>query len=240
MICRGCEKEKKLIKAHIIPESFFRGLRGGEIAPQIHSTTEGVHPKRSPIGIYDKEILCHECEQKFQELDDYGNHVLIEREADLEPLTRGSKIAGYRIRSINNDKLKLFFLSILWRASISNHYFFSKVALNRLENSLKNLIWNSDPGGPHDFSFVLAKFEGDGIGRTILDPHQERWFGIRYYRFYLYGYVLYIKADSQKTPSKWAKFIPNDDNLFIVSRGTMEKAKELSILFAGVRNSKKL
>lgn len=77
MSCRGCGKETKLIKAHIIAESFFRGLRDGQKVPKIHSTTEGVHPKKAPIGVYDMGILCNDCEQKFQTLDDYGYHVLI-------------------------------------------------------------------------------------------------------------------------------------------------------------------
>jgi len=204
MICKGCQKEKNLVKAHIIPESFFRGLREGNSAPEIYSTAKEFYPKRAPIGVYDKEILCDECEQIFQVFDDYVCQILINNESDLEPLNHAGSVVGYRINSINNDKLKLFFLSVLWRASISKHYFYSRVSLNKLESKLKNLIWNNNPGSKHDFSFVLAKFEGDDAGRTIQNPFQERLFGIRYYRFYLYGYVLYIKADSQKTPSIWA------------------------------------
>ena len=235
MTCRGCGREKKLIKAHIIPESFFRGLRDGQKAPKIYSTTEGIHPKKAPIGVYDMEILCNDCEQNFQTLDDYGCQVLIKNEQDLEPLLRGGKIVGYRINNVDTTKLKLFFLSILWRASISTQYFYSKVALNRLEEKVKNLIWENDPGGTHDFSFVLARFEGDGAGRVILDPHEERWFGVRYYRFYLYGYILHIKADSQKTPSQWEPFIPNDDSIIVVSRGNIENAKEYPILLTAAQ-----
>ena len=57
MICRGCNQDKKLVKAHIIPESFFRGLRGEKEPAKILSNRKDFYPKKSPIGIYDTEIL---------------------------------------------------------------------------------------------------------------------------------------------------------------------------------------
>ena len=231
MICKGCSEDKKLVKSHIIPESFFRGLKDGDKPPRIHFTEEGVYPKKSPIGVYDQEILCIDCEKRFQDVDDYGYKVLIKNEQELEPLVQNGETVGYLLKEIDALKLKLFFMSILWRASISKHYFYSKVNLGKLEKKLKDLIWQESTGNEHDFSFVLAKFEGDGAGRTIIDPHQERWFNIRYYRFYMYGYVLYIKSDSQKTPEKWAKFIAtSNDSIPIVSRGHIEESKEYPLL----------
>ncbi len=235
MSCRGCGEDKKLIKAHVIPESFFRGLRDGKRIPRIHSTTEGVHPKKAPIGVYDMGILCDDCEQIFQELDAYGWHILINKEGELESLEHDGKVVGYKINDVDTGKLKLFFMSILWRASVSTHYFYSKVSLGRLEEEVKNLVWNNDLGGPHDFSYVLAKFEGDGAGRTILDPHPERWSGVHYYRFYLYGYILYIKADSRQTAPEWEQFIPAGNSIIVVSRGHIENAKEYPILLTSVR-----
>lgn len=239
MICKGCGEDKKLIKAHVIPESFFRGLKDGDKAPRIHSTEDGVHPKKAPIGVYDQEILCFDCEQVFKKVDDYGYKVLIKEEDNLETLEHDGKIVGYRANNIDYEFLKLFFLTVLWRASVSKHYFYSGVNLGALEKKLKDLIWKNSSGDNHDFSFVLAKFEGDGVARTILDPHQERWFNVRYYRFYLYGYVLYIKADSQKTPLHWEKFIStSNEDLIVILRGAMEYSKEYPVLASAVQRSK--
>lgn len=64
MICKGCGSDKKLIKAHIIPESFFAGLKTpGNHLLMVSDTLK--YPKRAPLGPYDKEILCHDCEQVF-------------------------------------------------------------------------------------------------------------------------------------------------------------------------------
>ena len=63
-----------------------------------------------------------------------------------------------------------------------------------------------------------------------MDPHTERWFNVRYYRVYMFGYVLYIKSDSQRTPNNWVNFISNDNSLIIVSRGISENSKEYPLL----------
>lgn len=242
MPCKGCGSNTKLIKAHIIPESFFTGLRDGEKAPKVISNTPGVYPKKAPIGIYDKNILCRNCEDRFQLLDDYGYRVLIVQEQNHQSLVdvRSGRTIGYKINQIDHSTLKLFFISILWRASISEHIFYSKINLGELEVLAKESIWKMDAGNSHYFSFVLGKFDGDAssTGRTILDPHAEKWFGVNYYRFYLYGFILYIKADEQETPAEWSKFISGGNDLIVVSRGNIEGSKEYPILQKTVRTQK--
>ena len=239
MICKGCNKDKKLVRAHIIPESFFRDLRANENTLKLVSNVKGIHTKKAPIGIYDPEILCRECEDRFQKSDDYAAKTLIDCSTHEELKQYGRKV-GYRINGVNNDLLKIFVISVLWRASISKQTFFKEVNLCALEEKAKKLIWDQSSGNKHDFSFVLAKFDDTGtISKTMLDPHQERWFGKRYYRFYIGGYILYVKADSQVTPEEWAHFIPCDDTLIIVSRGNIENSKEYPVLVSGVKvNSK--
>jgi len=75
--CRLCEKEGKLVKAHVIPEAFFRVLREDGNSPQLLTSTPDHLPKRSPIGVYDESILCEVCESKFDRFDDYGIQTLL-------------------------------------------------------------------------------------------------------------------------------------------------------------------
>lgn len=230
MTCKGCFQDKKLVKAHIIPESFFRQLKSGERPLRIFSNIVGIFPKKSYIGVYDPGILCQDCENLFKVYDDYGFKILVQNETAQEELIHEGKIVGYRINKVDGDKLKMFFLSVLWRASISTQQFYSKVNLGDLEDVLKEMIWECSVGGPHDFSFVLAKFDDQSVGKSMLDPHGEEWSGVSYYRFYMYGYVLYIKCDTQKTPPEWVKFISSDNSLILISRGHMEKSKEYGVL----------
>jgi hypothetical protein len=64
MICKGCGKDKKLVKSHIIPAAFFRDLTDGEDDLNLVSGDQIGIAKRSRTGIYDKSILCKDCEDK--------------------------------------------------------------------------------------------------------------------------------------------------------------------------------
>ncbi|MCD6670830.1 hypothetical protein LT068_17525 [Vibrio cholerae] len=240
MKCKGCNENKKLIKAHIIPESFFVSMKSGNKPLKVITNILGVYPKKSPIGIYDRNILCRECENRFQKIDDYAFRILIAEEDKQIPVYNDDVVVGYQLNNVDVSRLKLFFISILWRASISEQPFFSKINLGELEDKAKSLIWNESSGGADDFSFVLAKFDNvsGNVSKTIMDPHPEIWFGANCYRFYFYGYILYIKADLCETPNEWKGFIPDGNDLIIVSRGRVEDSKEFPIFIDAIRMQK--
>ena len=238
MSCKGCNENKKLIKAHIIPESFWVGLRDGDSPPKLMTDKKCVYPKRLPIGVYDKNILCRDCENKFQSLDDYGQQLLLRDESKQEKLTHNGNVAGYKIEKYDYNLLKLFFVSILWRASVSTHDFYDKIDIGPFEDTEKQLIWDCSAGDPEDFSCFLAKFTDENIGKLFLDPHRERRDGINYYRFYLYGYVLYIKVDKRPTPDFFKPFaIKNNEPLIIIGRD-INRAKEYPVILNILKNSK--
>lgn len=233
IICRGCGEKSSGVKSHIIPESFFRVVRGNEHTLKMISNTPGEFTKKAPIGVYDKTILCNECEKVFAKYDDYAAQVLLDGKA-LEVIKDGESIVAYSMTGIDYKLLKLFFISILWRASVSTMPFYRKVQLGSLENKAKELIWNYDSSTPDTFSFVLARFSGDdSLNKVIMDPHPERWFGTLYYRFYLAGFILYIKASSNITPFNFRHFISSTDRIEIVSRGSLTEAKEFQVLKTG-------
>lgn len=199
MICKLCGEERKLVKAHIIPEGFFRPLRLGSTAPEIHSNTKGVFPKKSPIGVYDKKILCEKCDKYIGLWDDYAHKLLIQNFSEKFALYKGSTKVAYKINAYDYKKLKLFFLSILWRASISSQPFYKRIEIGPHEQILKEMIINGDPGNPYYYAVSLAKFIDPEI-KEMLDPHQTKFDGINYCQFYITGFVLYIKTDKRNPP----------------------------------------
>jgi len=121
-ICRYCSQLKPLVKAHIIPEAFFRAIgKGGEALLLITDVASSPHPKRAPIGVYDNQILCDPCERRFDKVDAYGTKTLLHtlRGAALVPLRRGFGVVGFRAAGIDQQLLKRFFVAALWRASVS-------------------------------------------------------------------------------------------------------------------------
>lgn len=76
---------------------------------------------------------------------------------------------------------------------------------------------------------TLAKFEHP-LGRSILDPHPEKWDGVNYYQFYLGSYVAYIKVDKRKAPEPSVDFtLKPVPPLYIICRN-LEKSGELPLM----------
>jgi len=151
LICKGCTKDTTLINAHIIPKSFWVGLKDGEIAPKLMSNKADTYPKKLPIGVYDKTILCHDCEQKFQTIDEYGQKLLLKDESNQEKLIENGAIVGYRVQNFNYSLLKLFFISILWRASVSSQEFYSKINIGPFEDKAKQMLCTRSRGAMSNY-----------------------------------------------------------------------------------------
>lgn len=131
--CRLCSQEKKLVKSHIVPEAFWRKVRSGEDVPYLLSKQVGYYPKRAPIGVYDGKILCAECEGRFQEVDDYGVRVLLhDFSALFMPAVQDGVLLGFESTSVDQRKLLRFFVSVAWRASVSDQAFYRKFDLGAL------------------------------------------------------------------------------------------------------------
>lgn len=137
MICKLCGEDKNLIKAHIIPEGFFRPLRYGSIVPEIHSNTNGVFPKRSPSGIYDKNILCEKCDKYIGSWDGYAHQLLIQNFSEEFAVHKGNTKAAYKIDNFNYKKLKLFFYLFYGVLQYRHNHFIAEYKLDHMHASLK-------------------------------------------------------------------------------------------------------
>lgn len=238
MICKGCNQDRKLRESHVIPKSFFIGHRVENKSPLLMSDSINSYPKRSLIGVYDKGILCKECEDKFQEVDNYSYTLFLKNESSHIELKKSGSVFGYQVNDVNYRLLKLFFISVLWRASISTQGFYSKVQLGRYEEIAKNIIWSGCLDGTSVFNFIVTKLNTE-IGRVMLSPDRERFFGVNYYRFYMYGYVVYIKVDKLPTPEKFRLFELNSDGTLYICHRDISKSTELEIMLSIMSNNRK-
>ena len=237
MICKFCNIEKNLIKAHIIAEVFFRDLRDSQGHLTIHSKVRGEYPKKSPIGIYDKNILCESCEKLFEKWDYYGQMLLLKEQEAHEPFYHQNKILCYKIKDYTYNCLKLFFVSILWRAAVSKHPFYSEVTLRPYVAKAREMLRTSSAGQFSDFAVVLSKFDGT-LGKTILEPHRIKLDGINYINFYLSGYNALIKTDRRLGPESLNNFFLKPDSPLIILAREFKNSKEfeaiMSIKKAGI------
>lgn len=230
---------EKLVKSHVIPESFFRAIKSESDHLLVVSSNEGEYTKKSRIGIYDQEILCLDCEEKFKALDDYGQKIFLQSQKYLKPIVEegGSDPAGWVLeRDVDFLRLKRFLLSVLYRSDISGDKFYQHVSLGPYQEILKNIL-DSDTENPDNnraFTIFIRRFdiEKSKFARELLlDPRPTRIDGVRFYQIYLgSGYVVYIKADKQKTPQDFQKLIIGELPRIHIVSGDLDESSEINII----------
>lgn len=229
MMCKLCRQKKQLVEAHIIPKSLYKPLQDRSGTPRIGSNKSGFYPKRSPIGIYDKHLVCDDCEKLFSPWDHYAHELLLGKLVDTNYITSGGERLAYQFKEVDYGKLKLFFISLLWRAAVSKQEFFARIEVGPFEQKLRQMILNNDPGDPETFAVCLAKFD-DPLGTIMLDPDRQRWFGVNYCRFYLAGYVAHIKVDKRPPPEFMEDFILVPNRPLLVIFRNLRTSREFNLM----------
>lgn len=194
-ICKLCRQDRPLIKAHVIPRAFYppRSSIGDTI---IVPGFEGGYPRRTPIGVYDEDILCKECDASLGKLD---QHV-------AETVLRGKHVRhalGTAREYVDADpELVLRFAgSVAWRAAVSTHDMFNTMRLGPYVDKLHSWLSGDLERSPIDC--WLAEFETDDV--PFLNPHQTRFSGVRVAVIYAGRLVFYVKLDKRKVPPEFEK-----------------------------------
>jgi hypothetical protein len=75
----------------------------------------------------------------------------------------------FRVQKWDEGKLRMFAISVLWRAANTTLEYFRKAKIGTNNERLTKLILAGIPGSPDDFSMIL--------GRWITDPANKQWAG---------------------------------------------------------------
>lgn len=229
--CGYCGKQAELVDSHIIPKGLYWELQGeNHKSPKVLSPFEGEHEQRRPNGIYDN-FLCPEHEEQFNDWDTYAVELL----RDTAPKPTDS---GWLFGNIDYGKIKLFFISLLWRAHATKNSFFERVNLGPHADRLKQLIEHKDPGSFQNYPIVLWRSE-ELIAKVIIAPYREKYEGISFIRFYLPGYMALIKVDQRPLPAMFKSNALIQNGYWFVSSKQYAEASEERIAFDVARNNLK-
>lgn len=217
MDCKFCGKDRKLVKAHIIPKSFFKAINKTSVPSKLITNNPNIPPKKSPIGIYDPKLVCTNCEDKFKKPDDYAYNFFTKKViCSSNKIFDNNELLGFFVTDINYELLKLFFISLLWRASTTTNKYYGNVKASVFHDDLKYHINSNSPGTRHDFSVIIWKYDSDPELIAMVNPWEERFFGVRCYNFILYGFHCIVKAASHNLPSAvYDQLLSPENDLFI-------------------------
>jgi hypothetical protein len=238
MPCKLCLQEKELRnKSHIIPRQFFHkaskniakgfgNVSQGDKVGRLYS--KNTKSKQMQSGIHVPNILCGDCEQKLGVFDGYAQTVLLNNN-DIEK-HEGKGLC--KIKKVDYKKLKLFFLSVLWRSQICKHDFFNEVNLTKdLEDELRDMIYGEAPGDESDFSVLLLRYEGKEANHFSVKKWQSPFEG---YYFRIGNYTFIIKVDDQDFPSSFLQYILTANSPLLIPITDYKATKDYELLINNI------
>jgi hypothetical protein len=212
--CALCRRQAKLCKSHIVPEFLYKDLYDKDHRLWKISTNPLTRTTRPRKGVYE-HLLCPECERRTSSWDDYASKVLrggIERKMQ-------ECYFGWFISGLNYRLFKLFQLSLLWRAAVSQRPEFQDFLLARRPKSrLRHMLLSEDPGNPLEFGCLML------VNQTHLG---------------LTGDVVLTRADAQQRTGKclfvmgglfWLFFIPYVDAKTEEYRFILSESGEVTVI----------
>jgi hypothetical protein len=237
MRCKLCGENKPLIEAHIIPRCINKSLFDPAGSMLRLSKDAEMYSSRFPIGEYDKNILCAGCDNSFSPWDEYARDLLFDDFETKYPLQKLSKpqtinlTVGHYAVSCDYKMLKLFFLSVLWRMSVSDRPSFRRVHLGKFEVQIRQMLRQGNPGDFLTFPVLLCRYV-DNIGKDVMiGAHYERILdsGVNAVNIGLPGYIAVIKVDNRPLPKIVGQdLILQPNKPLIIGARNMLYSRELS------------
>ena len=201
-ICKFCGQEKKLIKAHIIPKNFYIARKEDRYL-LINSKTRKYTYKQN--GGYDSNILCRDCDNHILgEFDKEGYRVLFDDFNKYQYVHTHPQGKIYQLDSNNFDytKLRNFFISILWRASVSQLEEWSNINLGGYERKALNVL-KGKREYPELFKTLIYKnsfTEDTNQGVLIAKGKTSKY---KKYIIQMAGYCIEVMVDSTRITNKY-------------------------------------
>ena len=231
-ICRLCGTSGPLLKkSHIIPDFLFRAT---DVYDEGHRLLI-VHPaeyarglgrvRRPPTAPYDPDILCQRCDGVvLGDYDSYASRLLFEAPPALIPkpsavyykLQEG--FGELHITDFDSAKLKLFLLSVLWRAHVSKHDYFTEVDLGQYEAEIRAIIFEGRHLHEDDYPMFFLGWREETFPRSVVSRlARGRWKGISTHYLLMFGGLIV------------QMFVPRVQGSFELSRFKLKAAGPLVI-----------
>ena len=222
MKCRLCNNEATLKDSHIIPDLAYRAILDKQSHPRmvvVRNVTIGKVVDKTQQTGFKEHLLCGACEQQFSRYESYAAKELFNKSlptpSQLDPLGR-----LLMLENLEYKPLKLFLISLLWRAGVASHNFFKCVKLGPHETILHRMLLDENPGAATDYGCtvcsLLPEHEID-FREVMFQPLQTRTDGHNGYLFVLRGlaFSFYI-SNHQLSASIKQSFLSIEGNLPIL------------------------
>jgi hypothetical protein len=147
--CRLCGAPGVLEYSHILPEFIYKPLYDAD-HEFVEVASEGGYIKSILAKGIREHLLCRACEKRFSKYEDHAARVHREMRRRLD----GAAVGDLVTVPANYEQLKLFQLSILWRAAVSKDPMFHAAQAEAIEPKLREMLLAEIPGTIYTFPCI--------------------------------------------------------------------------------------
>jgi len=236
MACLLCQKDLELRKSHIISKFIYKPLK--KLEGNMWVLSEDPDQKNRSVQDGVKEyILCDECEGKRSKWESYFSN----KWYNGDFLAEGE---SYRVECLDYAKTKLFFLSTLLLASVSNNPLFKEIELSPESfKRLRKMVDSGNPGAPHEYGCIFNLLVEDGIdtknlvGSAVTIKYGEA----RIHRFLFGGFLFAIvEANGVALDQDFQDAFLSDDGSVLVRTKRVRDLAYLMDTFRVLKDQRKL
>ena len=212
--CKFCEEPAELRQSHIIPEFVYRPLYDSK-----HRALE--IPADSATGYlqkgYRSPLLCNDCEQFFNDKFEKPFKRIFFDKAHLPKIAFRKR---YKIDVADYSAVKLFLLSVLWRAGVCEEHPFEKVKLKSHESAIRLMLRDQDPGRSSDypiFAYLGLLPDSHEVGPFVCQPYKMGEIeGAEVFVFVFGGCMWHFVLCRGRVPRPLVKHVLQESGLIVI------------------------
>ncbi|HRK62078.1 MAG TPA: hypothetical protein PLY88_05975 [Candidatus Omnitrophota bacterium] len=206
--CCYCGNYKDLCKAHIIPKRFYPDPNKEKLRVV---DSEDLSWKQRQNGIWDESILCSACDNQLNEYDKEGYRILRDdlksKKGKVNDL---NTVYSFKAGEFDFKKLRFFFISLIWRASISSEPTFKAVELGKYEAIALNILKGAIPDQKDLFEVMVVREPENAPFGNVVYVVRHNYGNKKAYKFTFNKFLVFIIPTTKN-----AVFVDNfDTNIF--------------------------
>ncbi|MGX5848317.1 hypothetical protein ACWGTO_14700 [Mesorhizobium sp. PL10] len=241
------------MKSHLLPRAFVD--KNLDKVARIELGERGKRPSLRYTGWYDEALVTADGEKILAKYDNDAAAILLKLGICWRAFPINDKVEQFalgdglgtkllRVKGQNSESLRLFFLSLLWRAVFTEHKGFGEIRLDVLSrNKLTKIVRGDIKGDIADFpvALLLLTTKGQPQNQTPLRStiQMRSMFNgafpdVPIFRFFLDGLVAHVgrkKLDRQLLDNWGPRVLGASDDLMLIGRPYEGSFQEMNLGF---------
>jgi hypothetical protein len=245
--CRLCKEKKDLIKkSHIMSEFLHKEMYDENHKLRAFDPKEFLksNPRISKpaSGTYEGALLCKECDnQVIGKYESYSSKLINGKLGEKEKIhcNYSKTIEGItllELSDLNYSNLKLFLLSLLWRAHISSRDEYKEVELGPYADKIEKAILNEDPSSDNDIIITITKLDLDaGFSTFIGQPRKHKIESTTSYSIIINGYIIVFYLKENRLSKRTNHLRLKEDGTLVIMEIPKNKVAPFIMKYVGVK-----